>query len=368
MLWIRRQNETYIGPSLHFRTIAEILNDNGYSTSGISASPIVGSGTSMDKGFVYFDQTCGHVSINQRRSATDLNQQVFKWLDTYQSGQKPFFLYIHYMDPHNFYRPPPEFVVFGRQGYELVDDEINKKLNTISENFGVSGITDEILEKSGLSHADISRLIDLYDAEILCVDHYIGELFQKLKNRNLYDNTIIVMTADHGECFLEHNNIKHGGSLYKELINVPLIIRIPGLKGGKKIDRLVEQIDIVPTILEATRIDTKQQFSGTSFYCMMTGKGDCGDDQGMAEIPGRNIRTLMRGNSKLIVSPEEIELYNLSSDPGEKNNIKDQRPEMVDELQAALENLISRLKINQTEPVPANNKDLEMLKSLGYIK
>jgi arylsulfatase A-like enzyme len=349
-------------------SIADILAENGYITAGISASPVVGSGTAMDRGFRYFDQTCGKVSVWQNKNAGDLNKQVYTWLEQYDPETEPFFLYVHYMDPHNYYKPPKEFNIFGDRPYDSEDDRVNNILNNLAEKVGVAGITVDVLKQHGLSLESIKRLSDLYDGEVHAADHYIGELFKRLKARGLYDNTIIIVTSDHGECFLEHGNVKHGGSLYRELINVPLIIRIPGKNKKRVVKDLVEQIDILPTILDILKIQTPPGLSGQSFLGIIKGKPGTVDRKGMAQMPGKKIFAVRYQSWKLIFTPEGLELYNVAKDPKETKNLKDVNSSMVKELQTMFRSMMERFPSSGSEPMKANQKDIDMLKSLGYIQ
>ncbi|MFQ6611305.1 MAG: sulfatase, partial [Fidelibacterota bacterium] len=155
VLWSNRKDEIWVGPPLSLPTIADILGEAGYATCGISGSPIVGFGTNTNRGFEHFDQSCGKISVWQQKSAKDLNRRAFKCLDKYRSNPNPFFLYMHYMDPHNYYKPPNEFIIFGSPGYSEEDEIINRKMNKLAQKVGVASITEDKLQEWDISLADI---------------------------------------------------------------------------------------------------------------------------------------------------------------------------------------------------------------------
>ena len=243
MQWMERGPDIFIGPHLGLPSIAELLRGAGYETAAVSGSPIIGPGLGFDRGFDHFDQSRGLISNSQGMNAGDLNVAVSEWLDQ-RDTRRPFFLYIHYLDPHHAYHPPREFAVFGTGAYTPQDQQLNVKVHQLAGQYKNTGITDAALAGAGLSRADVGRLSDLYDGEVLCVDHYVGELVRRLKDDGLYDHTIIIVTADHGQAFLEHGNLKHGGSLYQVLLRVPLIVRRPASRRGERIGGLVQEVDI----------------------------------------------------------------------------------------------------------------------------
>jgi arylsulfatase A-like enzyme len=368
VLWVQLDGKVYSGPGLRLPTLAEMLKKHGYVTAAISASPLVGPGIGVDRGFDYFDQECGRVSVWQLKSADKLNQRAQLWLDRYRPGQGPFFLYLHYLDTHNQYRPPSAFAAFGRPGYTSRDNQVNADYNDVFDPQQWTPVTDRALAEHGLSRRDVERLSDLYDGEVACADHYIGELLLRLKHLGLYDDTIIVVTADHGEAFLEHQEIKHGGSLYQELLRVPLILRLPGLRGGQEVQELVEGIDLVPTLLDAAGIKTSAKMSGHSYDQALVRGEKIPPRIGLAELPSRKMEAVRDGSLKLIASPGGVELYDLSQDPGEKRNLVAARPDEVARLEGDLREVLAQHPPAPEGTQPASERELEALRALGYLK
>src|SRR5262249_20149816 len=117
-----------------------------------------------------------------------------------------------------------------------------------------------------VSAADNARLRDLYDGEIRYTDEYFGRLLDGLERRGLLENTIVALTADHGEEFLEHGGVGHGQTLHGEVVNVPMLLRLPGgASGGTAVDRVGQQVDLLPTILDAAGVPVPPGLDGASW-------------------------------------------------------------------------------------------------------
>ena len=368
LVWLRESGEVLVGAELRVPTIAEILRDNGYDTAAVSANPLISPESGVAKGFDTFDHSCGLPSVWRRTTAAEVNERAYPLLEGWGSARRPFFLYLHYMDPHNAYRPPSAFCVFGRPGYTARDDEINAVTNDMVEREGTVGLTDERLAERKLTRRDIARLSDLYDGEVLCADHYLGELLGRLKQLGLYDNTIIIITADHGEAFLEHESVKHGGTLYQEAVRVPLIIAGPGIRPGRRITGLVELNDLAPTILAAAGVETGIEMSGRNMLPALTGRAHLEARPAMAELPAHGAHALRVGDLKLISSPDRIELYDLSQDPREVVDLAGAHPETVAHLRQLLDETLAEHPAAPPLLGSATDREKDALRSLGYLK
>ena len=241
-------------------------------------------------------------------------------------------------------------------------------MNTLPDSYEDHRVSEEILAAHGYSIRDLERLSDLYDDEVLCSDHYLGQLFQKLHQLGLYQNTIVIITADHGEAFLEHDYIQHCESLYQELINVPLIIAGPGIPGGRQIHELVELVDLTPTILEAAGIPLTTKTSGRSFYQALSGTATITDDIGLADLPAKQMHALRVGKLKLIVSPDKAELYDLSRDPRETTDLASSRPADLARLKQLLRDLLQQRRAGAEVTESPTPRQLKALRTLGYLK
>jgi len=374
VLGMRKERSVRLGTGEGPKTLAETLRDHGYVTGAISVNPLVGAVIGVDRGFQSFEYPILETIPAWRHgSAADVNAAAYRWLDRYHPGAGPFFLYLHYIDTHNLYIPPSRFCVFGRPGYTAADDRLNVEMNDVFDPqvLGVGddwSISDEALAKHGRSRSEVERLSDLYDDEVLCADYYIGELLQRLRQAGLYDNTIIIVTADHGEAFLEHGQLKHGGSLYQELIRVPLVMRAPGLRGGQEVDQVVELIDVAPTVLEAVGIGQEAPMSGWSFYRALVEGKRIPSRVAVAELPFREMYAVRLGDLKLITSPRQVELYDLAHDPHELRNLAREQPEQVARLKGALQAELARHPAAKGVARPPSEQEMKALRSLGYVK
>jgi len=192
-------------------TLATLMREHKYRTAAFVSTFVLGPQSGLDRGFETYnapanlgDGDNGHAES----SAEQTTQLAADWLERHAS--EPFFLFVHYSDPRSPYAPPPPF---------------DKR------------------------YAD-----DPYAGEIAYSDAWIGKLIEKLKDFGVYDSTMLIITADHGEAFGEHEEWKHNYFIYQPTIRVPLIIRWPSVREPKQIDSIVGVIDVMPTVLSASRI------------------------------------------------------------------------------------------------------------------
>ncbi|UCE42957.1 MAG: sulfatase-like hydrolase/transferase, partial [Candidatus Aminicenantes bacterium] len=240
--------------------------------------------------------------------------------------------------------------------------------------------------KLQLSREDIELLTQLYNSEIYWTDYNLGILFNYLKNNNLYDNTWIILTADHGEMIYEHNKIGHPNSvLNEELLHIPLIFKLPNQKGDAKVmDELTSIIDIMPSILDYLDIESEQPLMGKSvidlidqtwikkFFSKYFRK-----DKTVIVSEGRNRSVQIRSEKYKYIEQQNLELgsvtynlFDLKKDPNEKVNIFDSKQNTVKKFQKKLS---IWKELTQSYYVKAKKReikkdDLERLKALGYIK
>jgi hypothetical protein len=228
--------------------LPEILGKYGYRSYAFTANSFTSKAYGFDQGFgkfYFFQENVKKYESNIHIRSDQLSHFISKFILQLEDTNKNF-IYIHYMDPHYPYTPKDKF--FSRS---------NKREFT----------TSFPLQKSVLSlpgeegHSIIQEAINAYDDEILFNDKMIGRLMQTLKNKNMYSNSIIIITSDHGEEFFEHGNCEHGNSLYDEVLKVPLIIRLPD-KIHKTIVEIANQVDILPTILSLLKKPIPKDIEG----------------------------------------------------------------------------------------------------------
>jgi arylsulfatase A-like enzyme/Flp pilus assembly protein TadD len=312
----------------NFLTLAEYLKEIGYSTGAFIGAFPLDSRFGLSQGFDVYDESYPSEPTTAfsapERKAEDVIKVAIEWLGTQRSK---WFSWIHLWDPHTMYSPPEPFLT------EFKDDP--------------------------------------YSGEVAYIDSELGKLFDFLENKDFLQNTLIVITGDHGESLGEHGELTHSYFAYNSTIWVPLIIAAPGLKSGR-IPDYVCHADIFPTVCDILQADKPPFLQGTSLVPLMRGK----------EIQKRAIyfeslspyynrgaaplRGFIEGGEKFYDTPL-AEFYNLETDFDEENNLIQETN--VEEYQKKLKTLMERLSSFQGEKIPSklDREAMEKLRSLGYI-
>jgi len=346
-------------------TLAELLKSSGYQTAAIVSSFVLTERFGFAQGFEFFDDefTVEHASVKGSswedhtyeggfdRRANETTRRAIAWIEQTRRAERPFFLFVHYFDPHSPYSPPPEF----------------------RNHFGST-------DRKGLD-----KLIALYDEEIAFTDREIGLLLDSLSELQLSDETIVVVTADHGEGLGDHKHLEHGINIFDEAVRVPLLIRWPEkIQAGQQFEQPVEFVDLLPTLLDLTEtgsIGARSQ--GRSLASALLGQASLASDRPVflhrrhyeprierkVRIAGQKFG-VRRDNWKLILGPEEntAELYDLNSDPSEENNRYEAEPEKVRELTALLDEWHERMKSDKAVELELSDEDRAGLEALGYTE
>jgi arylsulfatase A-like enzyme len=243
--------------STEVETIAEVLKSHGYKTIYITPNVNSSKLLNFDQGVDFYKFSKGGMHIDKFYYSSEyLNSEFFEMIENNpELVNKPLFAFLHTIDPHDPYTPKEPFLKF-------------KKNDKERENLGLpDNIRIKKAGKHGLSREDIDYIKSLYDCEILHNDYYFGKLIDFLKEKNLYENSIIVLVADHGEQFDEHGGLFHGTSIYNEEIHVPLIVKFPHREfSGRQTGILVSQVDIFPTILDYLAVATSSEVDGISLF------------------------------------------------------------------------------------------------------
>jgi len=240
-------------------TIASTLSQEGYATAGFHSNPFVSRAYGFDEGFDHFDDDLhlGQnklVALAQRAfdklrnrhyaRAEEINERSWEWLDSLDQ-EEPFFLWNHYMDTHGPYEPPGEYAT-------LYTDR------TVSDRDAQSLYQRAIDDPESITDEERQLLIDLYDAEIRYNDERIGEFLEELRRRDLLENSLLVVTADHGDAFGEHGYYEHPRFLHDEITHVPLFVREPG-GTNRTVSTPVSTLDIVSTFKHTVGLDMDSQ-------------------------------------------------------------------------------------------------------------
>lgn len=356
------QPEKRMGIPEGMPSIAEILKANGYATIALSASPIVRkTGTKynnfggFDRGFDVFDEQC------MWREARCMNEKLVSYLD--QAGE-PFFAYVHYMDPHDPYRPPGWYQKRYAGDYVGLDFVAAGNPNPIADAIQWNKPMPDYQPR------DLEHLVDLYDDEITYFDGEFAVLMGELASRGVLDHTIVVLAADHGEQFLEHGFMKHCWTLFDTDIHTPLAFHLPGAGKGIEVRDPVQNIDLVPTVLDYAGIDASSfAFDGQSLRPLIEGAAKPGAYAFAMQGVRRSVadeRFKLRYNAKL----REFYLHDLRLDPQERQDVLADHSSEFLRLQEALGKWETRIAEGKTaaEMVTAGEAVQERLRALGYLR
>jgi arylsulfatase A-like enzyme len=304
-----------------FPTLGELLRENGYATGAIINAAYLKPRFQVDRGFDFYAQPTGRV-------ATGTTAEALTWID--QNRDSPFFMFVHYFDPHLPYSPPVPYDTIFDPDYT----------GHLGRSFDLTRFPDakttDFEAMRTLEPADWDHIRALYDGEIAFTDEAVGDLLKGLKERGLTKNTLIVFLSDHGEEFFEHGGFEHGHTLYNELLRVPLIFSLPGrLPRGVRIGRQVRLVDIAPTIMDLLGLESRAHFEGVSLKPLLTGEGGTAANSGAllppeiayaeATVYGTYQKSVTAYPWKLIynMTSGETIFFNLAEDPGEHNDISD---------------------------------------------
>ena len=275
--------------------------------------------------------------------AEGTNKKIFEWLNERRS--EPFFMWILYMEPHSPYNPPPEHDIFKTSAYP---DEMNSGYGPERNSGHLYRLANAGDEKA------VERLNSLYDGKIHFVDYYIGQVLEKLKELKLDEETLIVLTSDHGELLYEHIDcltFDHR-SLYDSDIYVPLIMRGPSIPRRRSIDALASSIDIAPTILDITGLPPLRDVQGKSLLPLIRGKVNAAHNYIFAEQDVlERLHSVRDKRYKLIYHLQDgrNQLYDTIADPGEKKDVAEQYPGIVQRLSAQLRNYMKENEPSEKE-------------------
>ena len=315
-------------------TMATVLKQAGYVTGAVVASAVLDSRFGLNQGFDFYYDHFDFSRLEEsnldemERPGNVVADQVLEWLG--KNSQKKFFLWMHLYDPHYPYRPPEPY-----------------------------------------SHEYAAQP---YDGEIAFADEQVGRLLRFLKDNGLYQNTVIVVSGDHGESLGEHGEKTHGFFIYNVTMHVPLIIHLPGKSTTKTVDDPVSLVDLMPTVLAATGLDMPSQVQGRSLVPALRGEKIDQDRTlyGETFLPRLHFNwSELRGaeNTKYhFIDAPRPELYDLTKDPGEVRNLFPEKKAVAEEMRAKLAGLIREYSARKelAEKTGLDPALMERLKSLGY--
>jgi len=351
---------TALRPDVH--TLAECFRDAGFETAGVVNVDFLGPSFGLTRGLAHVDFEA-YADNEHMRDAARTTDAALRWLD--QGGRGKFFLVVHYFDPHLVYAPPAE----QRRRFAAPQDR-----DDASWVFGTRRQIGEY--RSGtlsFDEATIRRAERLYDGEVAYVDQEVGRLLDELERRELRGATLVVLTADHGEEFLDHGGFEHGHTLYNELVHVPLIFSWPGRIPAATVSLPVAHVDVAPTLCALVGVAGDSGFVGRDLSAAVRGETAPAADATIlfhGNFWGSAYRGLYRDGYKLIAGPDRVELYDLRYDPHEQFNLSDadasRRAALLSQLDAAMSALAGGSAGTSRPAVQLSPEERARLKSLGY--
>jgi arylsulfatase A-like enzyme/tetratricopeptide (TPR) repeat protein len=309
-----------------YDTLAERLRDAGYATGAVIGSYVLAGKYGLDQGFDHYDDDTRSRGNPAKRTATEVSDGALAWL---AGARKPFFLWVHYFDPHKVYAPPEPFATTfaGRP----------------------------------------------YDGEIAYVDSELGRLLDALVGRGEFDETLIAVTADHGESLGEHNELTHSYTLYDAVLAVPLIFRGPGVPAGRVVEGVVSTVDVAPTVSALLDLAPFGESDGVDLSPLWSDSSPRPNRLAFAETLATRLEHgwsplyAVRTRRHHYVRAPRPELYDVVSDPGQVTNRIETESAMP--TAGVLDAEITRILSDEVPPtkVSVDNETLDQLRSLGYL-
>jgi arylsulfatase A-like enzyme/Tfp pilus assembly protein PilF len=321
-------------------TLAEVLKQKGWATSAFVGAFVLDSRWGLNQGFDhYYDNfdfaKYKKISLDSvQREGGEVIKPFFDWFKT--NGDRRFFSWIHLYDPHTPYEPPEPY-------------------------------------KSEYS----GRPWGLYDGEIAYVDSLIGKVLEGLREKGILDKTIIVIVGDHGESLGEHGESSHAFFIYDATVSVPLIVKLPASKlKAKIVDAQVENVDIMPTLLDLLGIAVPKEVQGRSLVPLLAGGRAGADRMAYSEsyypryhYGWSELKSLRTARYQYIQAPRP-ELYDIVRDPMERTNIFGQNSSQAERFIKEMKRIEERSRARGDEskaPRQLDGDTMEKLKALGYV-
>jgi arylsulfatase A-like enzyme len=261
------------------KTLAEYLRTAGYYTAGFASTYCVKGRLGFSQGFDYYDDSLTDRPTSNKAQAAEMNSLALEWMNnTWLPGSngKPLFLMLYYFDPHVYYNPPAP--------YDTLYDSLYT--GTLTAEIYQNG-QDAITGKIQPTRRDVEHLIALYDGEISYWDANLGRMLAYLQDHHFMDNTLVVVTSDHGETFGTHGKWTHGSSLYDEVLRVPLFMRYTGvIPPGSVSDAPAQNADLMPTILDFAGLPLPADLQSMSLRPQAQGLPGAADRPLFSELDG----------------------------------------------------------------------------------
>lgn len=356
-------------------SLAEILAGEGFRTAGVVGVRLLGPGSGAGQGFEHYD----YPTEGRERRGEVVIERALGWLDRLDRDER-YFLWVHLFDPHLPYEPPPPFRGDVPADRPVID--WGRLIEIAAANDG--NVPRPVLEEAKA----------LYRGEVAYVDHWVGEFLSGVGERRSFDDTLIVLTADHGECFGNGVYFEHADCLWEPGIRIPLIVRYPRMfRPGERVAGQTSILDIAPTVLRATGIEPPPELSGRALQddARLTGRHilvqhpfyqpSAADRRprrlevvrSVAGEPTTPILTdvekvgIVGSKWKYLRTEERAELYALSPTVDERTDRVESEPQVAARLNGILEVELAEHPLNVIDAPEINQELLELLRALGYL-
>lgn len=344
-------------------TLPGVLSHGGVATAGFSGNAVVSPAFGLERGYDEFYDVRRLEGYTGRGDS--VRRRFCRWLD--ENKGRRFFAYVHFREPHFPWNPPSPFdTAFGPDApfpEGIADWQVVEAYNR------AAGRGEDVAVDL------IERIRALYDGNMAYVDAQVGQILERLEERGLDDETVVILTADHGEALFEHRYFGHNTQLYEESIRVPLIVRVPGL-GSRRVKQVVELLDIAPTVVDLMEVGGRRaDMQGRSLVPLLHGE-TLPERFAYSRTLWNKPRYAVRDSRYKLIwdsRTDAMELYDLTTDPGEEVNLVEGRSFLTGFFRQQLHQWLheqGRLRVGAPTPessfIPEDlRRDLE---SLGYIE
>jgi arylsulfatase A-like enzyme len=378
-------------------TMAEVFRQAGYATLSFSSVLFTGKFTNLHQGFEELHESASVSDDIGAKTARTYTDRLLPWLDEHR--EVPFFVFFHLFDPHDPYEPARPYNTLwfdpsAKSEHETHIERVRESIqDPLMKRFGMPNEA-ELLEAGIDPEVYIQRQIAWYDGSIRAFDVELGRLMERLAELGLREKTLVVFVSDHGEEFLEHGRSFHGQSVYGELTRVPLMFSWPGtIPAEQVVEDTVQTIDIMPTVLELSRLPLPDGMQGQSLVPVLLTEQNgrvrkrpaiserAATRPGGGSPPpfGEESLAIVSDGWKLIHNTKgrgerpEFELYDQKKDPLDQTNLAEESAEVVERLSKQLdawhrEAMAARLEADDQVTESMSPQELERLRSLGYIQ
>lgn len=353
-------------------TLASVLKDAGYETVATVDNPNVASSLGYSRGFDRYRETWEESSLaTETDRARAITGDGVRYLGQ-AKRERPFLLWLHYVNPHAPYQPPPPWDTAFLDGDALRGPTLHP----------VNGFHGGVPRPWSVPGKSLGWYVAQYDGEIAAVDAEVGKVLGALESSAVRDRTMVVITSDHGESLGEHGYyFDHGENLFDPAMRVPLLVAGPGVAAGQRTDVLATTLDLVPTILDAVKVSYPPDLAGESLLPAMRGERR----PERPRLQGQNDRNLLGAwdrRFKIVATPSDAgtryALYDRERDPGETRDESRAQPERVREERRGLELFRERIdaQLVKTRRLLEGQSGLERLtpeaceslKAMGYVQ